>query len=617
MGKTFVAIYKFLKQRLLFTLAALTIIAGILLQFVFNLHSPTDYLLGVVSVLECIPLVISLYKDIRTGKYGIDILALTAIIVSVLLRQYWAGIVVVLMITGGESLEDYANERAKRELTSLLSHAPQNAHLLKNGKVIDIKARDIKVGDKFIVRPGEVVPADGNLIDGESSFDESSLTGESLPVDKKVGSNILSGSVNMEGVITAQATASASDSQYQQIIKLVQSAANSQAPFVRLADRYSIPFTLIAYAIAISVWVYYGQAIRFLEVIIVATPCPLLIAVPVALLSGMSKASSYGIIIKSGASLEKLAEARTFAFDKTGTLTSGKLSVDKVKSFNGFSASDVLSLAASLEQNSNHIIGMTIVNEAKAKRIKLIKVKQQQELRGQGLVASNKGNEVVIGNLELLKNRQVKLPSELAKDNLNSTAVYVASGGKLAGFICLADEVRPESKRTIKELRNLGIKRFMMVTGDNLSVANSIAKQLGIDEVKANALPADKLNAIEHTDIRPVAFIGDGINDAPVLTASDIGIALGARGSTAASESADIVVMPDDVSRVATAYGLSKFTFRVARQSILVGISLSVILMIIFATGKFMPIYGALLQEAIDVLVIFYALRAHTFKLRS
>jgi heavy metal translocating P-type ATPase len=598
------------------SLAIITIIVGLILQLL-HFHTAVNYLLAIVSLLECLPLIKDLYDDLRSGKYGIDILALTAIIASVLLRQYWAGIVVVLMIVGGESLEEYANERAKHELSALLNNAPAIAHLIQNGKVSDIKARDIKVGDKFIVKPGELVPADSIIIEGHSSFDESSLTGESVPVEKDDGSKLLSGSINIEGLVTAKATASASDSQYQQIIKLVTSAANSQAPFVRLADRYSIPFTVIAYAIGATVWVYYGHAIRFLEVIIVATPCPLLIATPVALLSGMVKASSYGIIIKSGTALERLAEAKTFAFDKTGTLTTGKLSVEKVKSFNGLSTGEVLSLAAGMEQFSTHIIGQTISTEAKDRGIKLAKIKKQQEISGKGLVASYKGGEVIAGNLSLLQDHNVVIPKEVEKANLLSTTVYIATNDKLAGYITLSDKLRPKSKYTIDELKDAGIVKIMMITGDNQAVANDISKKLGISDVVANALPGDKLSAIEKQDVRPVAFVGDGVNDAPVLTAADIGIALGARGSTAASESADIVVMPDDISRVASAYKIAKFTFKIARQSILVGISLSVVLMLIFASGRFLPLYGAILQEAVDVLVIFYALRAHSFKLKT
>lgn len=598
----------------LFSLAVLALIASLIIYFV-GFHTAADITLAVVSLIEVVPLLWGMWGDIRTGSYGIDILAATAIVASVLLKQYWAAIVVVIMLTGGESLEDYADHRALSELSALLEHAPTTAHLLKNKKQVDVKASELKVGDKFIVKPGELVPTDGVVIEGSSTFDESSLTGESVPVPKTINGTLLSGSINIDGPVTVKATALASDSQYQQIIKLVESAAASKAPFVRLADRYSIPFTVLAYAIAGAVWAFSGHAIRFLEVIIVATPCPLLLAAPIALISGMSLASRYGIIVKNGAALEKLAEAQTVAFDKTGTLTSGKLSVDKVKSFNKFKESDVLSYAASLEQYSNHIIAKAVTNEASKQKLKTVKVKGLEEVSGQGLKANLKSEKLIVGRLSLLQDESVNIPPDLSKLQQSSTMVFVGLDKRLVGYISLKDRLRKEAKATLQSLRNQGIHNFMLITGDNNRVANKVASELGINAVIADALPADKLKAIEKDKERPVVFVGDGVNDAPVLTASDVGIALGARGSTAASESADMVILPDDVGHVATAYTVARKTFRIAQQSILFGIALSVILMLIFATGHFLPVYGAILQEVVDVFVIFNALRAHNINL--
>jgi len=310
-------------------------------------------------------------QDVRAGSYGIDILAVTAIVTSVLLKEYWAAIVVVLMLTGGESLEDYAEHRARKELDSLLKHAPRKATVLKKGKRVLVSVASIKVGDKIIIKVGEVVPVDSVVIEGSSSFDESSLTGESTPRDKTLHNSLLSGSINLEGVITAKATATAENSQYQQIIKLVQGANASQAPYVRLAERYSLPFTIVAYIIAIGVWAATGDALRFLEVIIVATPCPLLLAAPIALISGMSRASKQGIIIKTGSALERLAEVKTLAFDKTGTLTLGVLAVDSITTYNKYKKDELLTIAASLEQNSNHVVAHAIVEAAAKSGIKL------------------------------------------------------------------------------------------------------------------------------------------------------------------------------------------------------------------------------------------------------
>ncbi len=615
MKKSIARIFKLVKTYSLLALAVLALIVGALLYFLGQ-QTISEWVMGTVAISECLPIIKSMWEDIRSGTYGIDILALTAIITSVILRQDFAAMIIVVMLTGGESLEDYAERRAHSELDALLKGTPQKAHIIRGRKTLDVKASEVKVGDKVIIKPGEIVPVDAIITEGTSSFNESSLTGESLPATHSVNEQILSGSINGDYPITAKAIHSAKDSQYQQIIKLVQSAGASKAPFVRLADRYSIPFTVLSYLIAGTVWALSGHAIRFLEVIVVATPCPLLLAAPIALISGMSRASKYGIIVKTGSALEKLAEAKTVIFDKTGTLTKGELSIDSIKAFNPYSQDEILAIAASIEQNSAHVIAQAIVRASVDKKIKVTKVKNVKETPGRGLSALYKGDDLLLGRGDYVTEHGVKIP----KNNLTNkakTIVYLAINGNLAGIIYLSDQVRPESKKTIQDLRNLGILRTVMITGDNKATADTIAKAVGIRTVYAETLPGEKLHALEDIKERPAAFVGDGVNDAPVLTGSDIGIALGAKGSTAASESADLVIMQDDLSRVAAAVEISKKTFTVARQSILVGIALSIILMVIFATGKFMPIYGAILQEGVDVVVIFNALRAHNLKVKS
>lgn len=604
---------RFVRHYKLFSLAVATVVVGLVLELTEH-QTAAHWLLGIVSIIAVIPLLWDMWQTIRTGGYGIDILAATAIIASVLLQQYWAAIVVVLMLTGGESLEDFAERRARSELDALLAHAPQKATVLRKGKAVEVTVSEIHVGDKIVMHAGDQVPVDAIVLEGTASFDESSLTGESLPQVKQKDDQLLSGSINMDGPITAKATATAADSQYQQIVRLVRGASANQARFVRLADRYSLPFTFAAYGIAIAVWVLSGDAMRFLEVIVVATPCPLLLAAPIALISGMARSSRFGVIIKTGSALERLADAQTVAFDKTGTLTRGDLSVHTVTAYGNHKKDDVLQLAGSLEQNSKHVVAQAIVNDAALKKIKLTKAKHVQEIAGRGLVAQLKGQQILVGRHSLLQEYEVKFPAQFKRSSVNQTAVYVATNGHLAGIITFVDEIRPESASTLEQLRKLGIKETLMVTGDNKATADAVAKQLGITHVHAEALPVDKLNAIEHVKHRPLVFVGDGVNDAPVLTAADVGIALGARGSTAASESADVVIMVDDVGRVATALHIAKRTFSIAQQSIVIGIGLSLILMGVFATGMFTPLAGAIVQEVVDVFVIFNALRAHLIK---
>ncbi len=606
-------VMRFTRAYKLFSLAILSSVVALAMLFAGVSHIG-NYVLLAVCIVVVLPLIRSMYIDVKHGTYGVDLLAVAAIITSLLLKEYWTGIVIVLMLTGGEALEDYAEHRSKRELDALLARAPQIAHIVRGRKTVDVPAAQVHAGDRILIKAGEVVPVDASIIDGTASFDESSLTGESTPESKTVGALILSGSINLDGAITAKATQSAASSQYQQIIKLVRGAAASKAPFVRLADRYSIPFTVIAFAIAGTVWAITGDPIRFLEVIVVATPCPLLLAAPIAIISGMSRASKHGIIIRTGSALERLAAAKTYAFDKTGTLTTGKPLVSNIHVYDSFTQADVLSAAASLEAGSSHVLASAVQAAAVEQNVRISKAHHVSEYSGQGIAARISGKQIIVGRKSLLDEHNVVLPPKFKPGALKQTAMYVGIDGALAGVISFEDEIRPEASATLQRLQSLGVRHFEMVTGDNKSVATAVASKLGITQVTSEALPAEKLIAVERMPHRPVAYVGDGVNDAPVLMAADVGIALGARGSTAASESADIVIMNDSLSHVGQALTIAKRTFSIARQSILVGIGLSVLLMVVFATGRFEPIYGAAVQELVDIIVIFNALRAHSDK---
>lgn len=604
-------LWHFIREYPLFALAVCGSAAALGLDL-SGLDTLAQWLLILIMVGELIPLLWGMFQDLRNGTYGVDILAATAIITAIIMQEYWAGMVIVLMLTGGESLEDFAEHRAKQELDALLTRAPRTARILRGGTEITVRISEVRVDDKVIIRPGEVVPVDATILEGVASFDESSLTGESLPQIRKEGDAILSGSVNIDGALTVRALHSAADSQYEQIIKLVKAAGKSKAPFVRLADRYAVPFTIISLALAGAAWALSGEAIRFLQVLVVATPCPLILAAPIAIISGMSRAAKNGIIIKNGSSLEQLANARTFAFDKTGTLTLGQLTVTTVDVFNGFTKQQVLSLAAGLEKNSNHVLAQAIVAEANKEKVKVQKISHIREIAGSGLLATHNGKQVLVGRPSMLAEHDVTPPKGFSLNKIQDTAAFIAVDKQLAGIVTFADEVRFETPETLKQLHGLGVQNILMVTGDNAALAQAIANTIGIDHVHAEALPGDKIRVLEELKERPVAFVGDGVNDAPVLTASNVGIALGARGSTAASESADVVIMQDDLRYVADGRRIAQRSFYIAKQSILIGIGLSVALMCIFATGKFKPIYGAAIQEVVDIVVIGNALRAHS-----
>ncbi len=599
----------FLKEYRQFSFAAIATIIGLTLTVV-GFDTASNWVLSIAAGIIAIPLASDMVKTLRAGHFGIDVLALTAIVTSLVLGEYWAAIIIVLMLTGGEALEDYAERRAKKELTSLLAQRPKKAHLLKGRKLIDIKVSLIQVGDKLTILPGEVVPVDATILEGATSINEASITGESTPLAKSEGDSIVSGSVNIDGEITVKATQNAANSQYEQIIKLVRTATSGQSPFVRLADRYSVPFTAIAFMIAGAAWFVSGDPMRFLEVLVVATPCPLLLGAPIALISGMSRASKNGVIIKTGTALEQLAAVKTIAFDKTGTLTKGLPVVGSVTTYNNFTENAVLQAAVALEQSSTHILATAVTKYASEKQVRSQKAKQVQEVAGRGISGRLGGKTVLVGHEKLLTDAGIVLPAKLTAKAATKTMTYIAIGDQLAGTISFTDETREEAVSMFQRLKKAGVSRFALITGDNEASAVSVARKLNITDVYPNCLPAEKMQAIEDM-VHPVAFVGDGVNDAPVLTTADIGIALGARGSTAASESADVVIMHDDVAKVATSVEIAKRTLFIAKQSVLIGIVISIGLMAAFATGRFTAVQGALIQELVDIIVIINALRAH------
>ncbi len=594
-----------------YTVAAvcLTIAIGIVLQ-IAGQTTALAWLFSTFSLLVAIRLLWGMAQDLRTGRYGVDILAIMAIVSTIIVGEYWATIVIVLMLTSGEALEDYANRRATRELSALLARAPLVAHLKKSdGNIEDIAVADVKAGDTLIIKPQEVVPVDATLLTKIAVFDESSLTGESLPVEHKKGQELLSGSVNGSTAITVKALRPAKDSQYQQIIELVKAASSSQAPFVRLADRYAVPFTIISLLIAGLAWGISGDGVRFAEVLVVATPCPLLLGAPIAFISGMSRSAKHGIIVKNGGTLEKLSRIKTVAFDKTGTLTHGEPEVAEIVPVKGVSSKELLKIAASAEHQSAHTLAQALQVAAKKRGITLAAARHVRETTAQGLEAHIGKHKVLVGKIAFLRSH--KLQVEEPETTTGETAVYVARDGKYIGSINFADRVREDSSETLRQLTHTGVQHTLMLTGDANATAARIARELGIEHFRAECLPKDKVTEVKNITHRPVMMVGDGVNDAPVLAAADVGVAMGARGSTAASETADVVIMLDDISRVSLAISIARRTMRIALQSVWIGIAISIGLMLVAATGVIPAVVGAGLQEVVDVIVIFNALRAH------
>ncbi|MDF9809615.1 heavy metal translocating P-type ATPase [Aurantimicrobium minutum] len=594
----------------------LAIIGGVLA--LTGLEEAARWIISIFALAIAAKESVGMVRSILKGSWGIDVLAVTAIIATVLVGEYWASIIIVLMFTGGEALEDYAESRAKRELTSLLDNTPQIAHRevyssagAEKGALFatkDCPVSELAIGDVVVVKPGELIPVDGILLTPEATLDESSLTGESIPVERVKGDAVISGSVNGSAVFRMEVTALAADSQYQRIVELVKEASESKAPFVRLADRYAVPFTIVAYVLAITAWILSGNPTHFAEVLVVATPCPLIIAAPVAFIAGMSRAARHGIIVKNGGTLEKLARIKTVAFDKTGTLTHGQPVLSKVMTAPGIEEDELVRLAAIAEQYSAHTLAHSIVVGAQQRGLTVEPCTDVTETTAAGLTATIDGKKVVVGKYSFIAEQD---PSTVRVEiTAGELAVYVAIDGKFAGALLLRDELRADAPDTLQWLSALGVRHTLMLTGDGKVTAEHVARELGVTNVRAECLPLDKVRAVEAVTDRPVMMVGDGVNDAPVLAAADVGVAMGARGSTAASESADVVIMKDDLHRVARSIEIGQQTIRIALQSIWIGISLSLILMVLATFGLIPAVVGAGFQEVIDVIAILNALRA-------
>ena len=553
------------------------------------------------------------YRMVRSliqGHVGLDLLAVTAIVATVVVGEYWASLIIVVMLTGGEALEDAAAGRAERDLTALLDRTPQQAHRIDaDAVIVDVPVGAVMVGERLLVRPSEIVPVDGALVSSEAQFDESSLTGESMPVERVAGELVLSGSVNGPRAVEIEATATAENSQYQRIVRLVREAAGSKAPLVRLADRYAVPFTLLAYAIAGIAWWVSGDSTRFAEVLVVATPCPLLIAAPVAFMGGMSSAARSGIVIKDAGTLERLAAVKTVAFDKTGTLTYGSPEVVSVHPVGlGMTQDRLMQIVGSAEQYSSHVLATALRDHALARGLVLAQADKAREVATHGVEAELEGSTVVVGKPAFVAEHATGVVRRTL--GAGEAAVYVGIDGEFAGSVVLRDRVRDEAAETLSMLRSLGVSRLVMVTGDVAETAEHIAEELGFTELHAECLPADKVTIVQSLSPHAVMMVGDGVNDAPVLAASDVGVAMGARGSTAASESADVVILLDDLHRSARAIQIGQRTIRIALESIWLGIVISVGLMVLAAFGFLPAVLGALLQEVVDLIAILGALRA-------
>jgi len=570
---------------------------------------------GTVPVV--VVLFLSMLRDFLAGRFGVDTIAFLSMAAALVLGQNLAGIIIAIMYAGGNVLEDFAIARAERDLRSLINRAPRVAHRRIGSAIEDVNIDQVAIGDTILVRGGEIVPVDGVVLTPSASIDEAALTGEPIPVSRQVGELARSGSINAGDSFEVRASTIASESTYAGIVRMVSAAQTAKSPFIRMADRYALLLLPITLAIAAGAWFFSNDPVRALAVLVAATPCPLILAAPVAFIAGVAQAAKRGILIKGGGPLEALAHTHTVMFDKTGTLTIGGARLVAIEAAPSHTADEILRIAASLEQASHHVVAAAIVDAAAARGLKLAIPSKTHEAMGSGLEGVIDGRTVRVGSHQMVCGSHK--PEGWALRALRRAAwrsalsVFVAVEDQLIGVILLADELRRETPRAVQSLRTAGVSRVVMVTGDRGDAAETIGAALDLDAVLAEREPADKVDAVT-TEQRqsPTAMIGDGINDAPALAAANVGIAMGARGASASSEAADVVILVDRLDRVSEAFSIARRTRDIALQSILAGMGLSGVAMGFAAAGLLPPIAGALTQEVIDVAVILNALRALT-----
>jgi heavy metal translocating P-type ATPase len=588
-----------LARRPIVVIAAIGLAAGLALR------SDTVFLITLVA--GGVPLVAQTLRGMLRGQFAADIVAMLAIITSLVLGQYFAGVIIVLMQSGGEALEAYAMQQASRSLEALMARAPKVAHRVSGTDVEEVPVDRVVVGDNLLVRPGDLVPVDCEVTEGSSSVDQSALTGEPLPMRAVAGTHLLSGSVNLEGVLRVRALRPSAQSQYQQIVVLVERARREKPPIQRIADRFAVWFTPVTLLMCGVAYLVTDSPASVLAVLVVATPCPLILATPVAVIAGISRAADLGVIVKHGRAIEQLGRARVVVFDKTGTLTLGQPSVAHVEGLDSVPAGDVLRLAAGVEQLSSHHLAHAVADAGRARFGSLPGASEFRESPGRGVSGRVEGHAVQVGSIPYLRDAGIAI----AESPGDGTVAHVAIDGRLVGTIEFADRLRHQVPALMQRLAVLGVNDTVMLTGDREAPAEAIAAQAGIRTVRANLLPADKVTAVRDLARRHgnVLMVGDGINDAPALAAATVGVAMGAHGTAVSAEAADVVLLVDDIARVGDAMAISRRMRRIALQSIGVGLGVSFALMVVASLGYITPAAGAVMQEALDAAVILNALR--------
>ena len=582
------------------------------LGFYFSGYSYGARLIWAIATLPVLAtLLVEILRSLWRGEFGLDIVAAMSMSAALAFGEMLAASIVALMYTGGAFLESFAEGRARREMHALLSRAPRTTMRYIDDRLEEVAVDTVRPGDRLLIRQGDVIPVDGRIASNRAFVNTSALTGEALPISLAQGADVLSGSVNAGDAFDIVARHEAKDSTYAGIVRLVEEAQASKAPMSRLADQWSVGFLIVTVVIAFAAWWFTGDPIRSVAVLVVATPCPLILAVPVALVAGLSRSAHFGVLVKGAGPLENMARIVTLVLDKTGTLTDGRPQITSIHLQPGFSEDEILRLAASLDQVSKHPMAQALVLAAQERGIDLVLPTDVSELAGDGVAGRVDGRSVIVGGHSFVARQADAKLIEMPGTEAGAALVAVAIDGTIAGYIVMADPLRGDVASTLKGLRKDGVRRIVLATGDRAAVARRITKGLGLDAIYCELSPDQKvLTVLSERKYGPVMMVGDGVNDAPALAAADVGVAMGARGAAASAEAADIVLLVDRIGRLRTGIEIAKRSRRIAVESVVAGIGLSVIAMIAAAFGYLSPVQGALLQEVIDVAVILNALRA-------
>jgi heavy metal translocating P-type ATPase len=595
------------------------LIIGAALQVLFGQASLARLIWYATLVVGGAPVVWKTFRGMVHKQFASDVVAMLAIIAAILMDQAFAGVIVVLMQSGGESIEDYGLRRASSSLDSLLARAPKRARRITDGGIQEISVLEVKVGDILVVRPGDLIPVDGTITSGRSEIDESALSGEPLPRLKSSGDKVLSGSINTNVAFEMRADKQSNESQYSKIVEIVRKAQQEKPPIERLADHYAVYFTPITLAVSALGFLITLNPVTILAVLVVATPCPLILATPIAVISGVNRAAKRGIIVKGGAAIEQIGRAKAVAFDKTGTITHGTPFIEKIVPIDHFSSDDLLFKAASVGQLSSHVAARSIADRGLKEFTKLPVPSNFKETPGAGVQGDVNGEHVILGSKRFLEEL---IGKEIVGDTLAKIIDETQSHGRLLSFIAInskpsgvivfTDQIRATVPSLIQKLHELGVEETILLTGDNPENAYAIARAAGIPNVEANLLPGQKVEALQKLKQRyqPLIMVGDGINDAPALATATVGVAMGAHGAGISAEAADIVLLVDDVGALSDAVVIGQRMLAVAKQGIFIGLGFSFALMMIAAFGFIPPAIGAMLQEIIDASVILNALRA-------